>query len=70
MYRLVSDGWLYVILNLQLFYGMGDEKFFGTKIEARWVLCPIIFMSGIFWKYRLDIHDRIFKKPRKIREYV
>ena len=70
MYRLVSDPWLYVILNLQLFYGMGDEKFFGTKIEARWVLCPIIFMIGIFWKYRLDIHDRIFKKPRKIREYV
>ena len=70
MYRLTSDWWVYVVLNLQLFYGMGDEKFFGTEIEARLIICPIIFMSGIIWKYRLDIHDRIFQKPRKVHEYV
>ena len=70
MFRLVSDWFLFVVLILQLFYGMGDAKFLNTEVEVRWVFCPVLFVTGIIWKHRLDIHDRIFRKPRNRIEYV
>ena len=70
MFRLVSDWFLYVAINLQLFYGMGHEKFFDTEVDARLIICPILFLSGIIWKFRKDIHERIFKKPPVIHEYI
>ena len=70
MFRLVSDWFLFVVLILQLFYGMGDAKFLNTEVEARWVFCPVLFVTGIIWKHRLDIHERIFRKPSNRIEYV
>ena len=70
MFRLVSDWFLYVAINLQLFYGMGNDTLFNTKVKARLVICPILFVSGIIWKFRKDIHERIFKKPPVIHEYI
>ena len=64
---------MFITTILLLFYGMGDETLFNTKVKARLVICPVLFVAGIIWKsrksilewtFRKNIHERIIKKRR------
>lgn len=72
MPRLASDWFVFVILNFQLFFQIGDYTInLGfAEIPAKWIICPVLVTFGIIWKFKKDIHGRIFPKRRVIHEYV
>ena len=63
MYRLAADWFIFVMLILQLFYQVDNKTigFEGYEVPAKWIFCPVLFVSGICWKYRRQIRTRIFK---------